>query len=78
MTFEEMQQIISDSVSVEKEMIKPDTKLKEDLGADSLDLFQIVVYVEDKYDIQMPEDEIEKIVTAQDALDEANRLIEKG
>ena len=78
MTFEEMQQIIADSVGVEKELIKPDTNLKEDLGADSLDLFQIVVYVEDKYDIQMPEDEIEKIVTAQDALDEANRLIEKG
>ena len=78
MTFEEMQQIISDSVGVEKELIKPDTNLKEDLGADSLDLFQIVVYVEDQYDIQMPEDEIERIVTAQDALDEANRLIGKG
>ena len=78
MTFEEMQKIISDSVGVEKEQIKPDTKLKEDLGADSLDLFQIVVYVEEKYDIQMPEDEIEKIVTAQDALNEVNRLLGKG
>ena len=78
MTFEEMQQIISDSVGVEKEQIKPDTKLREDLGVDSLDLFQIVVNVEEKYDIQMPEDEIEKIETAQNALDEVNRLLGEG
>ena len=78
MTFEEMQQIIADSVGVEKELIKPDTNLKEDLGADSLDLFQIVVNVEDEYGIQVPEDDIDKIVTAQDALDEVNRLLGKG
>ena len=78
MKFEEMQQIIADSLGIEKEMIKPDTKLKEELGADSLDLFQIVVSVEEQYDIQMPEQEIDNIVTAQDALDEVNRLLGKG
>ena len=78
MKFEEMQQIIADSLGIEKEMIKPDTKLKEELGADSLDLFQIVVSVEEQYDIQMPEQEIDNIVTAQDALDEVNRLLGEG
>ncbi len=75
MDFEELRGMIAKILSVEPENIKPETKLKDDLGADSLDLFQLVVELEEKYDTEVPDDELEKIVTVQDALDMAKSLI---
>ncbi len=75
MDFEELRGMIATILSVEPENIKPETKLKDDLGADSLDLFQLVVELEEKYDTEVPDDELEKIVTVQDALDMAKSLI---
>ena len=75
MDFETLRGMIAEILTIEPENIKPETRLKDDLGADSLDLFQLVVELEEKYDAEVPDDELEKIVTVQDALDMAKNLI---
>ena len=75
MDFETLRSMIAEILTIEPENIKPETRLKDDLGADSLDLFQLVVELEEKYDAEVPDDELEKIVTVQDALDMAKNLI---
>jgi acyl carrier protein len=69
MEFEKMQQIIADVLSVDIDEINPETTFKDDLGADSLDLYQIIMAVEEEFHIQIPTEAAEKIVTVQDAVE---------
>ncbi len=69
MEFEKMQQIIADVLSVDLDEITPETTFKDDLGADSLDVFQIIMAVEEEFNIQIPTEEAEKIVTVGDAVE---------
>mgnify|MGYP004531789725 CR=1 FL=1 len=70
MEFEKMQDIIAEVMNVPKEDITPDTKFVDDLGADSLDIFQIIMGIEEEFDIEINNDDAEKIVTVQDAVDQ--------
>ena len=70
MEFEKLQDIIADVLNVQKEDIKPETTFVDDLGADSLDIFQIIMGIEEEFDIEIDNDEAEKIVTVQDAVDQ--------
>lgn len=65
--FEKLQQIIADVLSVDVDEIQPETTFKEDLGADSLDVFQIIMGCEEEFGIQIPTEEAEKIKTVGDA-----------
>ena len=67
--FEKLQQIIADVLSVDVDEIKPETTFRDDLGADSLDVFQIIMGLEEEFSIQIPTEEAEKIVTVGDAAD---------
>ena len=69
MEFEKMQQIIADVWSVDLDEITPETTFKDDLGADSLDVFQIIMGVEEEFNIEIPTEEAEKIVTVGDAVE---------
>lgn len=69
MEFSKLQQIIADVLSVDVDEITRETRFKEDLGADSLDVFQIIMGVEEEFDIQIPTEEAEKILTVGDAAD---------
>lgn len=73
--FEEMKEIIIEQLNVEEEEIKLESNFKEDLGADSLDLFELVMALEDKYSVEIPADDLAKIVTVQNVID---YLKEKG
>ena len=73
MEFEKLQDIIADVLNVQKEDIKPETTFVDDLGADSLDIFQIIMGIEEEFDIEIDNDEAEKIVTVQDAVDQIKR-----
>ena len=75
MDFEELSRIISDVLGIDPDTITADSKFVDDLGADSLDLFQIVTDVEDALDIQIPEEMLEQIVTVEDALNAINENI---
>lgn len=69
MEFEKMQQIIADVLSVDLDEITLETTFKDDLGADSLDVFQIIMAVEEEFNIEIPTEEAEKIVTVGDAVE---------
>ena len=65
--FEKLQAIIADVLNVSPETITPDTTFVDDLGADSLDIFQIIMGIEEEFDIEIPQEKAEKIVSVGDA-----------
>lgn len=77
MELEKLQQIIAEVLNVDASEVMPGTTFTEDLGADSLDLYQIILGVEDAFDIEIPQEEAEKIVTVADAIDLIQRVVEK-
>lgn len=76
MEFEKLQDIIADVLNVSKDDIRPETTFVDDLGADSLDIFQIIMGIEEEFDIEIDNDEAEKISTVQDAADQIKKAIE--
>ena len=77
MEFEKLQEIIADVLNVQKDEIRPETTFVDDLGADSLDIFQIIMGIEEEFDIEIDNDEAEKIVTVQDAVDQIKKAVDK-
>ena len=55
--------------------VSMDTTFVEDLGADSLDIFQIIMGIEEEFDIEIPTEQVEKIVSVGDAVEEIKNLI---
>ena len=76
MEFEKLQEIIVDVLNVGAEDITMDTTFVDDLGADSLDIFQIIMGIEEEFDIEIDNDEAEKISTVQDAVDQIKKGVE--
>lgn len=70
MEFEKIQKIISEVLNVEEEDITMESTFVDDLGADSLDLFQIIMGIEEEFDIEIPNDAAEKILTVGDAVEQ--------
>lgn len=75
MEFEKVKNIIVDVLNVEGAEITADTTFIDDLGADSLDVFQIIMGVEEEFDIEIPNEEAEKIVTAGDAVEQIKNAV---
>ena len=67
MEFEKLKQIIAEVLNVDADEITMDTTFVDDLGADSLDIFQIIMGIEEEFDIEIPNEAAEKIVTVGDA-----------
>ena len=76
MEFEKLQEIIADVLNVSTEDITMETTFVDDLGADSLDIFQIIMGIEEEFDIEIDNDEAEKISTVQDAVDQIKKVVE--
>ena len=72
---ERMKEIIAEQLSVEADVITEESRFKEDLGADSLDLFELVMALEDEYSVEIPAEELQKMATVGDVV---NYLKEKG
>lgn len=68
MEFERIKEIISAQLGVSPESITMDTSFTDDLGADSLDLVELVMAIEEEFDITIPDDDIENIKTVSDAV----------
>jgi len=62
--------LIADVMNIDEKEIKEDSSFENDLGADSLDVFQIIMGIEDAFDIEIDNDEAEKIVTVGDAVEQ--------
>ena len=68
MELEKLQEVIASVLSVDPKEITPETTFLEDLGADSLDVFQIVMGIEEEFGIEVPPEEAEKITTVEEAV----------
>lgn len=69
MEFEKLQKIIAEVMNVDEEEITMDMTFVDDLGADSLDVYQIIMGIEEEFDIEIPTEEAEKIVSVGDAVE---------
>ena len=76
MEFEKLQKIIAEVLNLSEEEIRPDSRFVDDLGADSLDVFQIIMGIEEEFDIEIDNEEAEKITTVQDAVDQIKKAVE--
>lgn len=63
MVLEKVKSILAEQFDVEEEKITADTDLQEDLGADSLDVVDLLMSIEDEFDVEVPDEEIENIKT---------------
>ena len=68
MEFEKLKKVIADVLNVDPDEITMETTFADDLGADSLDVFQIIVGIEEEFDIEVPPEEAEKISTVEEAV----------
>ena len=73
--FEKVRELVAAQLGIDEAVIKPESNFKEDLKADSLDLFELVMSLEDECSVTIPSEELEKILTVQDVVDyiEANQ-----
>ena len=75
MEFQKLQEIIVDVLNVSAEDVTMETTFVDDLGADSLDVFQIIMGIEETFDIEIENEDAEKIVTVADAVEQIKNAI---
>ena len=75
MEFEKIQEIIVDVLNINAEEITLETTFVDDLGADSLDIFQIIMGIEEAFDIEITNEDAEKIITVEDAVEQIKSAI---
>ena len=75
MELEKLKKIITEVLNVDESEITMDTKFIDDLGADSLDVYQIIMGVEEEFDIEINVDNAESIVTVADAIEQIRAAI---
>ncbi|WP_052256638.1 acyl carrier protein [Salinicoccus sp. YB14-2] len=72
--FDKVKDIIVDKLGIDEEKVTKDASFKDDLGADSLDIAELVMELEDEFEMEIPDEEAEKILTVGDALDYIEKL----
>ena len=75
MEFEKIKKIIAEVLNMDEDSITMESTFGDDLGADSLDVFQIIMGVEEEFEIEIPNEEAEKIVTVGDAVEQIKNAI---
>lgn len=66
---ERIREIVAEQLNADKESISQETRFKEDLEADSLDLFEIVMSIEDEYNVEIPSEDLESVATVGDVIE---------
>lgn len=69
MELEKLKKVIAEVLNVDPEEITPESTFMDDLGADSLDVFQIIMGIEEEFDIEIPAEKAEKISTVEEAVE---------
>ncbi len=65
---ERIKEIIADQLGIDVEQIKPESKFVDDLGADSLDVVELIMAFEEEFDVEIPDEDAEKIQTVGDVI----------
>ena len=71
---EKIQEMLSEALNLPLDKVTPDAKIVDDLGADSLDVVELLSQLEDEYGITIPDDEVETLVTVADVAKEVEKL----
>ena len=72
---EKIQAMLAEALNLPLEKVTPDAKIVDDLGADSLDVVELLSRLEDEYGIMIPDDEVENLATVQDVANEIEKLV---
>ncbi len=67
--------LIVEKLDVDREDVKPEAHIIDDLGADSLDVVELVMALEDEFDIEIPDEDAENIRTVQDVFDYIDKIV---
>lgn len=73
--FEKVQKIVADQLGVETSAVVPQASFQNDLGADSLDTVELVMALEEEFEIEIPDEAAEEILTVQSAVDYINKKV---
>ena len=72
---EKIQEMLAEALNIPVEKVTPDAKIVQDLGADSLDVVDMLSQLEDEYGIVIPDDEVENLVTVGDVAAQLEKLV---
>ena len=72
---EKIQAMLAEALNLPLEKVTPESKIVDDLGADSLDVVELLSQLEDEYGIIIPDDEVENLVTVADVANEIQKLV---
>jgi len=72
---ERLKKIVIEQLGVDEEQVKPEASITDDLGADSLDRVELVMAIEQEFDIEISDEDAEKIATIQDAVDYVQKRV---
>ena len=72
---EKVQAMLAEALNLPLEKVTPDAKIVDDLGADSLDVVELLSQLEDEYGVQIPDDEVENLATVADVANEIEKLV---
>ncbi len=75
MIFEKLKKIIAEQLNIDEDIITLESSFKDDLGADSLDIVELVMAVEEEFDIEFPDEDAENISTVSDAVEYISSMI---
>ena len=73
--FEQLKDIISQELNIQKDKIKLESRLSEDLGLDSIDAVELIMKLEEDYNISISDDEIKNVKTVRELVDHVNKLV---
>ena len=77
-TADKVKEIVADELSVDTGIVTPQARFVEDLGADSLDVVELVMRFEEEFEIEIPDEDAEKIATVGDAVDYIEKKSDAG
>ncbi|MDO5046608.1 MULTISPECIES: acyl carrier protein [Campylobacter] len=72
--FDDVRDVVVEQLSVSPEAVKPESKIIEDLGADSLDVVELVMALEEKFEVEIPDSEAEKLISINDVVTYIEKL----
>lgn len=72
--YEKVCKMLAEQLGIDAETITPNSEVVKDLGADSLDVVELMMALEDEYGVTLPEGEVENVKTVQDIVDMVNKL----
>ncbi|WP_035290679.1 acyl carrier protein [Clostridium sp. KNHs214] len=77
MVFERVKKIIADQLSLDEEEVRIDSSFIDDLGADSLDIVELIMALEEEFDIEIPDESAEKVATVGDVVEYIKQHVEE-